>query len=115
MIPRRLHRAWPALGTLALLALAAAGPAPVRTGPAPPSQAAATCDPFSQTGGGASTYSFSQGTGGIRQPIPDGMPLAVCSLSVAATGWNYARMAMLEWDPLTLAPDPQAIALRTAF
>ena len=114
MNPRRLHRAWPALATMALLALSAAAPAPLRTGPAPPSQATATCDPFSQSGAGASTYTFDAGSG-LRQPLPVGMPIAACSLRANATGWNNANIRIVEWNPLVLAPDPQATALRTLF
>jgi hypothetical protein len=108
-----LERAWPALGTVALLALAAAGPTP-RTGPAPPSRAAAACDPFSQSGGGATTFTFDIHSG-IRQPFPDDISIASCSLRAAANGMATVNMRMVEWDPLTLAPDPQTIALRSAF
>lgn len=114
MNPRTPHRAWPALATLALFAVAAAAPALQRTGPAPPSQAAATCDPFSQSGGGSSTYVL-DGEDGVLQPLPENMPVVSCSLRVAATGWTYARVQMVEWDPLTLAPDPLSIALRTVL
>ena len=94
--------------------LSAAAPAPPRTGPAPPSQAAATCDPFSQSGGGASTYTFDAGSG-LRQPLPQGLPVASCSLRANATGWNYADVRVVEWDPVTLTPDPQTVALRAVW
>ena len=113
MNPRWLHRAWPALATLTLLVLSAAAPSPVRTGPAPPSQAAGVCDPFSQTGGGASTYGFNVGSG-VRQPLPENMAVAACSLRAQGTGWTYGNVRMVEWDPLTRAPDPSSVALRTA-
>jgi len=115
MNPRTLHRAWPALATLALFALSAAAPPTNRTGPAPPSQAAAACDPFSQSGGGDAIYAFNVESG-VRQPLPEAMPIAACSLRATATGWpSFASLRVVEWDPLTLAPDPQSVALRTAF
>ena len=114
MNPRPLLRAWPALAASALFALVAAAPAPGGRGPAPPAQSAAACEPFSRAGGGDSTYGFAFGSG-IRQPFPAGMPIALCSLQVQATGWNSANVRLVEWDPLAMAPDANAIALRTAF
>jgi len=114
MNPRTIHRAWPALATLALFALAAAAPAPHRTGPAPPSQAAATCDPFSQSGPGASEHVFDFPSG-IRQPLPPGIPVAACSVRVDGSGWTYANVNVYEWDPDALLPDAATCALRSAF
>jgi hypothetical protein len=109
-----LNRAWPTLATLALFALSAAAPGPPRTGPAPPSQADATCDPFSRSGAGSAVFAFNDGSG-VRQPLPEAMPVAACSVRATATGWTFANLRVVEWDPLALAPDAQTVALRTAF
>jgi hypothetical protein len=109
-----IRRAWPALAVLALLALSAAAPAPGRSRPAPPAQAAATCDPFSQSGPGESIVAMHQ-DGGIRQPLPEGLAVAACSLRVHGTGWTSSNTKLIEWDPLALAPDASTIALRAAF
>src|SRR5262245_4903044 len=109
-----LRRALPGLAALSLLVLAAASPAPRGARPAPPSPAAATCDPFSQTGPGDSFVALFNDAG-IRQPFPAGLPVSACSLRVQGTGWSYANARMIEWDPIAMAPDPTTIALRAAF
>lgn len=114
MTARSLRRAWPAVAVCSLLVLAAAAPAPDGARPAPPSQAAALCDPYTQAGPGDSTVGFGH-LNGIVQPLPDGITLAVCSLHVQGTGWGSVNVRMLEWDPVALAPDPGTIALRTAY
>ncbi len=107
------RRAWPTIAVVSLFALAAA-PAPERARPAPPSQAAATCDPYSRTGPGESVVAM-RANRGIRQPLPEGIVVVACSLRVHGTGWTSSNVRLVEWDPLTLAPDGFTIALRSAF
>src|SRR5262249_9703004 len=44
-----------------------------------------------------------------------GITVAACSLHVAGTGWSYATVSVREWDPVSLAPDPTTLALRTQY
>lgn len=114
-----LARAVPAVAVLALLALVAAAPPGVRPGPvlltgAPPSQFYPPCETFLASGGGDSTYVFPRDRG-IAQPLPVGVTAASCSLRVVGYGWNFARVVLEQWDPLTLAPDAGTIAFRTMW
>ena len=106
-----LVRVLPALASLALLCLAAAGPAPMM--PAPP-PLFTYCQQVSETGGGSLTQFLSQGTG-VSHPLPAGLSVAACSLRVVGTGWTSSELRVKELDPVTLAPDPWAIALRSGY
>ena len=107
----RLSRFAPAAVVLGLFTLVAATKPPAA--PQMPFPIATPCQQYSQASGGASTAQFSSGDG-VTQPVLDGEPIYACSLHVAATGWSSAELKVREWDPLTLAPDPSTIALRTA-
>lgn len=109
---RFVVRVLPGLAVLALLCLAAAHP-PAPTMPAPP-PLFSYCPELADSGGGTSTTEFSQGAG-VSQPLPAGLTVAACSLRVQATGWSWSQVQMMEWDPLALAPDPGAIALRSGL
>jgi hypothetical protein len=65
-------------------------------------------------GDGAVSQAFDQGAS-VSQPLPAGIVVAACSLHVAGTGWTSSELRVKEWDPLTLAPDPAAIALRSGY
>jgi hypothetical protein len=110
-------RALPVLGVLALLCLAAAAPPP-GVGPAAPSQYFSGCDLLLESGGGESAYSFPADQG-ITQPLPAGITAASCSLRTDIVGsqneTKLLRVTLREWDPLTLAPAPNTIALRTLY
>jgi hypothetical protein len=101
----------PALAVTALLCLAAAAPGPPQPMPAPP-PIAAPCTDFSHTGDGDSTVVFMNGDG-ILQPLPAGVTAVGCSLSVNGDYYAFAVTSVHEWDPTSLAPDPQTVALRT--
>jgi hypothetical protein len=112
---RFISRAMPGLLVVALLALAAAAPrhatpSGVRM-PAPP-PSAAPCSDYTHVGGGDSVAWFAYGDG-VVQPLPQGITAAGCSLSVTSGSYAYLRTSVSEWDPATLAPDPQTVALRT--
>jgi hypothetical protein len=116
MHTRTLSRAIPGVLVIALLALAAAAPVRNALGPAPPSLLQLPCSNFASAVAGDSVWVIPSG-GGIEQPLPAGMSLASCSLSVhAAIRYNSpGNFKVREWDPTTLAPDPNAIALRRTF
>ncbi len=107
MRQRMIVRALPALAVLALLALAGAGPPPMM--PAPPPLFNYCTQPT--LAGGGSLTTILEGSG-VTQPLPVGMTVAACSLRAEANGWTDADLRIRECDPLTLAPDPSAIALR---
>ena len=108
-----LLRIAPGLAVCALLTLAASAPREPRVGPAAPAFLPdGPCTQFVQSAAGDSTYSFGVTTG-ISQPLVPNVGVAACSLAVQATGWSWLRLSLLDWDPLTLTPDPHTIALRT--
>src|SRR5215467_1990408 len=107
MLARNLPKVVPAIAVTALLALAAAAPQPPQM-PAPPPQAA-PCSTFSYAGGGGSALAIGN-PGAIRQPLPSGITMAACTLGVSTSYyWGGAAITVSEWDPVTLAPDPQGI------
>ena len=110
MNTRVLSRAIPSLLVVALLALAAAAPTPQLTGPAPPPQLQ-PCAEFSSGVNGDSTVAILK----LEQALPAGMSVAACSLHVAMNLSSFLTVEMRDWDPTTLAPDPNAIALRRSF
>jgi hypothetical protein len=116
MNTRILSRAIPALLVIALLALAAAAPVHNALGPAPPSLLPPPCSDFASAVTGDSVWVVPSG-GGIEQALPPGMSVASCSLSVhpAITYNSPGNFKVREWDPTTLAPDPNAITLRRTF
>jgi hypothetical protein len=103
-------RVLPGLAVLALLCVAATAPRTPLMPVAPP-PLFSYCPQPTQTGGGTTLDPFANGAG-VSQPLPAGITVAACSLHVDATGWTNSELRVREWDPLTLAPDPSAIALR---
>jgi len=106
-------RCLPAVIVLVLLSLAATGP-PRAVGPAPPPQLQPHCDDFASAVTGDSTVAVPTGTG-IEQALPAGMSVAACSLRTKAPYLSAPVIVVRNWDPTTLAPDPDAIALRRVF
>lgn len=101
-------RVLPALAAAALMCVAATAP------PLMPAPVVAPCGTFAESGGGDSTLHFQSGDA-VRQPLPWGMAAAACSVRVVASGWTSVNVALLEWDPVALAPAAGTIALRTAY
>src|SRR5204862_7710010 len=88
-------RALPGVAVAALLCLAAAAPGkrPARpTMPAPP-PVAAQCLDFSHTGGGDSPLALTGGAGGL-QPLPTGITVVACSLSVNGSYYSTANASV---------------------
>ena len=110
-------RALPGLAVVALLCLAATAPPP-SVGPAPPPTYLPNCGLLLDSGGGDSTYVFAAGQG-MTQPLPAGASAASCSLSTDILGsynvTQFMQVTLREWDPLTLAPAANTIALRTLY
>lgn len=114
MNTRFLSRAIPSLLVIALLALAATGPGHNTAGPAPPPQLQPPCTEFASAVAGDSVFVVPLASG-IEQALPAGMSVAACSVRVVA-GYNwFGKIELRDWDPVTLAPDPDAIAMRRVF
>jgi hypothetical protein len=111
---RPVSRAIPGLLAIALLALALAAGEPDPTGPAPPPQLQPRCTEFASAVAGDSTIGIPVGTG-IEQALPPMMSVAACSLRAYAPINTFLKLTLRDWDPTTLAPDPDAIALRRTF
>ena len=109
---RLVSRSVPVLAATALLCVAATRSAPPNMMPAPPP---GSCNgQYALTGPGANVFQYN-GAAGFQQPLPDGLAMASCSLHVEGTGWTSSKMIAVEWDPLTLAPDPTTVALRSQW
>ena len=104
----------PGVVVTALLCLAAAAPQPRGAGPAPPPQAQPPCDDFAIAVAGDDSVMLMTRMG-VEQVLPAGMSVAACSLRAVAVYGSFMTLRMREWDPTTLAPDPDAIALRQTF
>ncbi len=110
-------RAIPLVLVLALLAFAAVWPSRRARASAPAEPAAAAsiytnCDVTVQWGAGGSTIGFNLGSG-VTQPLVEGVNVSACSLQAVAYNYAQATMALVEWDPVTLTPDPTTVALRS--
>jgi hypothetical protein len=108
---RSALRLLPAAASFALVLFAATAPA-LRAREAAPAAANLTgCD--------ASVLSSADGQylipplTGVRQPFDGTVPVAACSLAVDYTSYSSSQLSILEWDPLTLLPDPTSVALRS--
>src|SRR5689334_19854234 len=104
----------PALLVSGLLCLAAAAPQQQVVGPAPPPQLQPPCTEFASAVAGDSTFDVLNGTG-FEQALPAGMSVSACSLRVHVYPNEFGRLELRDWDPATMAPDPDAIALRRTF
>lgn len=106
-------RTLPALVVLALFALGAQAPRAAREQAAPtmPLPYFVACEQLAEASSGDSLYDFATGSS-LVQPFDGSIPMAACSLSVSAVGWSNMRLSLQDWDPVTLLPEPHAIALR---
>ncbi len=110
-------RAIPIALVLCLLALAALWPSRRVQASAPAEPAAAAtvytnCDVTVQWGGSGATIALTGGSG-VTQPLVEGMNVSACSLQVTPASFMGGTMALVSWDPLTLAADPTTLALRS--
>ncbi len=114
-ITRRATRYLPALAVLAILFLAALPQARGQRAPdSAPVHAAfvyTQCTlPVEQSGSGQSWSA--PGLGGATQPVTGQANIAACSLSVLTPYYGSAYMRLVQWDPVSLTPDPTTVALR---
>ena len=110
---RSALRLLPAAASLAAVLFAAAAPAQ-RAREAAPAAAAANntgCNPTALAGTNALHLIAPQF--GVLQPFDGTLPVSSCSLAVNNPGYSSGRLTVVEWDPLSLTPDPTAVALRT--
>ena len=108
-------RVLPTLLVAALLALALAGP--LRRSAANADGASTQvfyprCDVQLQQGGGTDPYQLSQ-SNGVIQPLGAAGNVSACSLYISVPLSSAGQLEVVLWDPLTLAPDPTTIALRS--
>src|SRR5262245_22681193 len=113
---RQLVRLLPAVAVTGLLCLAAAAPArKYAIAPAPSALAVTVCDEFASAVNGDSSVAIPNASG-LEQVLPAGISVAACSLGIIVKNYgNTARISFRDWDPTTLAPDPDAIVHRTFF
>lgn len=104
-------RLLPAAASLAAVLFAAAAPAQRAREATPASVTNTSCD-GAVLAGTNNQFTISPQFG-VIQPFDGTVPLASCSLAVNYPGYTSGRLTVVEWDPLTLAPDPTAVALRT--
>jgi len=111
---RSWFRVLPAALVGPLIALAILAPSPraaMRPGAVPSAMVYPRCDYLLQQGGSTGTFTVALNAG-VIQPINFVGNVAACSLTVESL-WSHGRLEMVQWDPLTLAPDPTTVALRT--
>jgi len=109
-------RALPALLVGVLLVLAVLAPsrrAGARSGPETIAAYYPGCDYVLQQGGGGGTLYFGPAGWGITQPLNVVGNVAACSLGLQPPPYSAGWLQVFEWDPLTLAPDPTTVALRS--
>jgi hypothetical protein len=111
------HRSW--IGVLSTLSIASllvvAAVAPRAIGRAPELAgvlAHPSCDLILQQSDGNEAFTFDW-PAGVNQPIGPVGNVAACSLTVDQTYFGYARLNLVQWDPVSLMPDPATVALRT--
>ena len=101
----------PAIAVTALLS----GAAPLPPLPGPPPPIKPPCDHFASAVAGDSTVQIPNKGVGIEQALPAGISVAACSLRTGNAEFPGPILALREWDPATLAPDSETVALRRAF
>jgi hypothetical protein len=113
MPSRSVLRLLPSVAVLGLLALAAAAPRQAALRAAPPAfLQPGVCSEYVESAPGDSGFAFGTGSG-VSQPLLPNIAVAACSVSVQASGWTWLRLDMVEWDPLSLAPEANTVALRS--
>ncbi len=108
---RHTYRLVLGLVALVLVLVAPARAALGGTTPAEPAAAQAVGCATSAVAGANSVYSIQSSTG-VRQPFDLPVSAAACSLALDYA-WSAADAKLVVWDPLTLAPNPNIVALRT--
>lgn len=98
-------------GLSVVFAAAASRAEPVR-----PVFVAIGCGATSGQGGGPDTLTLQPGSG-LYQPVSPGRNLVSVRPSVVPTYPEYssATLTLVEWDPVALAPDPTAVAVRSRY
>lgn len=113
---RSFSRWLPAIATLVLLAVALLAPMR-RAGSVPVEDVAfsASCDLLLQQSLGSDSSVDLYGIGGLTQPLHLASNVAACSLVAHGGTYSTIDVNVFRWDPNTLTPDPNSIALRTAY
>src|SRR5262245_19701479 len=128
-IPRPLHaisallvpvhkRLVPAITVTSLLCIAASAPASAGPlpGPGPFPDLKPPCTDFASAVAGDSAVLIPNTGAGIEQALPALTSVAACSLRTKGNSFLPGpMMALRAWDPATLAPDSETVALRRAF
>ena len=113
---RSFSRWLPALATLVLLVVALLAPIR-RAGSVPVGDVtfSTSCDLLLEQSLGADSSVDLYGVGGLTQPLHLTTNVAACSLVAHGGYYSVLDVRMLRWNPATLTPDPNSIALRTAY
>ncbi|HXS83577.1 MAG TPA: hypothetical protein VN896_12750 [Methylomirabilota bacterium] len=127
-IPRPLHaisallvpvhkRLVPAITVTSLLCIAASAPPSVAPlpGPGPFPDFKSPCTDFASAVAGDSAVQIPNTGAGIEQALPALTSVVACSLRTGNGFMPGPMMVLRAWDPATLAPDSQTVALRRAF
>lgn len=108
----RWSRSFPALGVALLLSLTAAQSLRQGTARASNQMSGPQCAyQFEQTGG-ESVFAVNT-TFAVEQPLPAIGNVAACSLGMEPPSYALASLDLIQWDPVTMAPDPTTVTLRT--
>lgn len=111
-----MHHRWsrsvPTLGVAMLLSLALAQN--LRHGTARASNQLSGPQCVNQLGqtGGESVFAVNT-TFAVEQPLPTIGHVAACSLGMEPPSYAIASLDLIQWDPVTMAPDPTTVTLRT--
>jgi hypothetical protein len=102
------------LSIASLLVVAAVAPRAIGRAPALPGVLAhPSCDLILQQSDGNQPLPLNYREG-VVQPIAPPANVAACSLTVDPTyNYGFARLNLVQWDPVSLMPDPATVALRT--
>lgn len=106
-----MGRVLPAILVGAAIAAAAAAPSLRPRTVVPASTELIGCN-VGALAGTDSVYDIQMLTG-VRQPFEASVPFVSCSLAVDYVYYRSALLQIRAWDPLTLAPDPSMVALRS--
>jgi len=102
------------LSIASLLVVAAIAPRAIGRAPALPGVLAhPSCDLILQQSDGNEALPLNYREG-VVQPIAPPANVAACSLTVDPTySYGFAHLNLVQWDPVSLMPDPATVALRT--
>jgi hypothetical protein len=102
------------VGLIALLLILGARPVPFDTsiGPAAASSVYSNCMDLQSSGGESETWLYWHE--GVIQPLGVAANVAACSLHTASS-YGSSLLETVQWDPLTLSPDPATIRMRTLY